>query len=482
MVSGIVLVPLYLKFIPLELYGAWLATGNILVWLTTLDPGLSTILQQQTGVAYGKQDVPAIRGIVTGGILMTTVIALLIVIGGFSVSRYMVTWLHLSAFSDRDVLLKAFTVAYIGSALMIFSYSITAINQGLQSSVGIGVIFVVVNVVAIVLTVFLLYNGFGLIGIAMMSLLRGLGLTLGNLGYLWWRLAHEQIGFTFSFRKVRTLSALMSYTFLGRAGGIVANNIDLFFTARFLGPETVAVLNLTRKAPETSRMFIERPAIAFMPAVSHLLGSGDVKKARAVLLRLVCFLSWPLGLLVGGFVVFNANFVTLWVGSHLFAGQAINAIVCGVFLLTVTSSSLANLCLALGNIKGNSIAGFIQALVQIPLVFVGAKYFGLYGVVLAPLISMLSVSAWYFPSSFARLVRLTPQDVKEFMSEILKVSLVSLAVTVGMLRLEAHSWVQFMMHVMMFCLLYGGFLAVASRRLRSELISVVQKFSETRKT
>ena len=41
---SIVLVPLYLKFIPLDIYGAWLATGNIVAWLSIMDPGLSAVL------------------------------------------------------------------------------------------------------------------------------------------------------------------------------------------------------------------------------------------------------------------------------------------------------------------------------------------------------------------------------------------------------------------------------------------------------
>ena len=63
-VSGIILIPLYLKFIPLDLYGAWLATGNILAWITIIDPGLSSVMQQKIAVAFGSKKKDEVSQIV----------------------------------------------------------------------------------------------------------------------------------------------------------------------------------------------------------------------------------------------------------------------------------------------------------------------------------------------------------------------------------------------------------------------------------
>jgi hypothetical protein len=53
-VNGIVLVPLYLKYIDFKLYGAWLATGNVAAWLLLADAGFSDILRQRTAHLYGQ--------------------------------------------------------------------------------------------------------------------------------------------------------------------------------------------------------------------------------------------------------------------------------------------------------------------------------------------------------------------------------------------------------------------------------------------
>ncbi len=474
-VSGIILIPVYLKFIPIDLYGAWLATGNILVWLTILDPGISAVLQQEIGVAYGRKDFQTIREIIVGSMCITGIIILFIMILGYFLVDYLPIWLNLSVTVDENLIKRAFFLAVIGSGLMIFSYSITAINKGLLSSVGVGNIGITVSAFAILLTIILLYNGFGLVAIPLSLIFRGLGFTLGNAGYLLWRLWKEKIGFSFSLCKVVTLARLIFYTFWGRIGGVVANNMDLFVVSRYLGSENVAMLSITRKAPEMSRTFVERPPIAFMPAISHLLGAGEIEKAKKILLRLIRIMLWLLGLIVGGFMALNDDFVCLWVGPHLFAGQTIGLIICVSILLAVFTSSLASLCFALGNIKGNSIVSFVQALLSAVLVIIGGKYFGLIGVVIAPVIAILAVSSWYFPRTFSRLLKLNHSDRKVIFREVLRTLAIIAPLTLVFSNIHPIGWLQFTALVTAFCLTYGAGLYLISKALRVEIRGVLQK-------
>jgi hypothetical protein len=58
--SGLLLVPLYLEHIPIDLYGAWLASGNVLTWLTVIDPGISTVVTQRVGKSFGANKLEAV--------------------------------------------------------------------------------------------------------------------------------------------------------------------------------------------------------------------------------------------------------------------------------------------------------------------------------------------------------------------------------------------------------------------------------------
>ena len=475
MVSGIFMVPLYLKFLTVDIYGAWLATGNILVWLTAIDPGISTVLQQRIAEAYGKKDFQGLTEYLAAGLVITAVIVIFMILIGFLFARFLPSLLNLPFIIDAALIQKAFIMALIGSTLMIFSFSIIAVNQGLQGSLGVGIIHVVVIILSILLTVYLLYGGFGLLGIAVSPLFQGIGLILGNSGYLFWRIQSEKLEYSFSFRKVSNVARLISYTFFGRIGGVVANNMDLFVVSRFLGPETVAMLNLTRRAPDMSRMFIERPAVALMPAVSHLFGAGEIIKAKFILMRLFRMIIWSLGLVVGGFLALNDDFVRLWVGPALFAGQTINIIICITVLTQVIVCSLANLCFALGNIKGNSLSSLVQSLLQIPLVIFGVKYFGILGAVLATLIPLLVVQAWYFPLTFSKLLNLVQQDRNDVVREVLCVILASIPLTLAFTLVYPTEWLHFMAIVVAFCFLYASALYLVSGPFRTEINQAIHK-------
>lgn len=469
MVTSVIMVPLYLKFIPIEVYGAWLASGNTLAWLSTIDPGLTGILQQKVAAAYGKQDLQTIRVLIPGGLIIGIAVLISAIVFGFVCAHFLPTWLNLSTAIDTSIIVKAFSLAVIGTSLMLFSFVIASINQGLQGSRGIGLINIGITVMSFILTIVLLNLKFGLFAIAISLVFSGICYTLGHSGYLIWRLISEKIGFSFSFKSVIALAKLLSYTILGRTSGIIANNVDLIIVSRFLGPETVAILSLTRKSIDLSKGFVDQPVVAFMPAISHLAGTGEIDKARDVLTRLVRILIWILCLVMGGFIALNGDFVRIWVGSQLFAGSTINLILCISSFFTVASISIGYICFAFGNIKGYSIAGLVQSLLFIPMVIIGTKYFGLIGTVLAPLIAVFTVSAWYFPRSFLKLLKLTAKDRKGIVHEIFLTLAIIIPLTLGFSYFYPINWFQFISIVTLFCLLYGVGIYIFSKTFKDEI-------------
>ena len=53
-VQAAVLIPLYINHIGPRLYGAWLASGDFLVWMQAFDLGLPNLMIQRIAMAYGK--------------------------------------------------------------------------------------------------------------------------------------------------------------------------------------------------------------------------------------------------------------------------------------------------------------------------------------------------------------------------------------------------------------------------------------------
>lgn len=415
-----------------------------------------------------------LNALLTGGLFLSAMISGIVLVAGLCSSGLIAGWLHLTPNIDSALVERAYVLGVFASASMILYYGFSAFCLGLQSSVGVGVLFLMMTLMGMIVTVVLLYRGLGVLALPIGSLARGLGLIVSFGVYLAWRYKHESLRYRFTLRGVSTLAKLSSYNFLGQSSRTIAGNLDAFVVSRFLGAEMTPVYVLTRRAPEVCRMFVERPSLAFMPAISHLVGSGDVVKVKKVLLRLVRMTWWLLGLVCVGFIMLNDSFVKLWVGSQMFAGRGVNSILCIYFLMSSITMVVSNLSFSLGNIRGNSVAALTQSCLTVPLIVAGAMYGGLMGVAGASLVSVLAVG-WYYPVAFARFLRVEKAEIIGCMREILAVALAAGVVFAGFARFSPGGWVAFVISVTGISVVYASILFMASGEFRSEVIAFISR-------
>jgi len=482
MVWGIMLVPLYLKYISLEIYGTWLATGNIVAWLTVVDPGISDVLRQQVGRSYGAGEIKTLNDYLGSGTLLSFIISAIILLAGLISSNFLVDLIKLNDQNSITIIKNAFIIAVIGSSLMIFSFGFTSFSQGLLSSLGIGLVYVVATLTSLVVNIVLLIKGYGLYSIPISQIFRAIILIAGNIIYIIWRYLQESLKFKVSIRGFSALARLSGYNFLGRLGSVMSTQIDAFLVARYLGAEVAPILKLTKKGPELSSMFVERPPIAMLPAITNAWGSGEYDKVRINTSRLFSIMLWILGLIFTGFILFNQSFVSLWVGSSIYAGNTINLVIVVGVVLSVIVSIFSNIFFALGKIKATSKISFIQSIITVALLYFGVKYFGLIGLVIAQALSMLVFSAWYFPYKTLKFINYDRHLLSQLSREITNVGIISVVITIFFSRIIFISnWASFFLYVFLVALCYAGFLFMISKQFKKEirvfLTAIKPKFS-----
>ncbi len=475
-ISGIALVPLYLRFIPVDLYGAWLATGNVLAWLTVVDPGIAGVVQQRIGVAYGQRNYSALRGYATGGVLLTMLIALLVLVAGWGTSRFLPNWVNLGDAESAEILRKAFLVAIVGSALMLLAFTVNALNYGLLGSIGPGVAGFVGSFGSLALIPILLINGWGVHAIAAGLLFRGAVMLTGSGGYFIWRTRNEGINLAPDFSKIREMLGLLSFTSIGRVGTTLSLHTDAFIISRFLGPETVPIYMLTKRAFHIGETLITRTGNAVSAGISHLSGEANHARVRLVINRLLKINIWLLGLAFGGFFAFNETFVTLWVGKEFFAGFLISSLFCLFLTSRVFLILMTTLCVALGDIKVSSIVAFVHSLIVFSLMIAGVYYLGILGAALAPLIAYSMVYFWYYPKSLTRRAHLQRSDWMQLGREVAKVTVMSVAFASVLYHVPIGSWLAFAVAIALFAVLYGGGLYWISGEARMEMRGLAQGF------
>ncbi len=466
LVTGLVLVPVYLKYIPVGLYGAWLAAGSVAIWLSVFDPGVANILMQRVGAAFGNKDHARVNELINGGLMVAAAIGLLMLLGGLAVSGLIISWLKISL--EAELVRQAFLIGVLSSSILVMGYAAVAINYGLQSSLGTGLINLLAALTKIAVILALLWSGGGLLSLPYGELASATAIAVLNLVLVARNVKRKKIGYSPRIRHLGELGGLFLYTFTARFSKIVTRSLDNFMISRLLGQESVAVYSLTSRAPRVGENLVGHPVGAFRPAVAHLAGAGDMAKAREVLGRLMRFMLWSLGLLFAGFAAFNDDFVRLWVGGHLFGGAAVSLFICLMLVVHAWTNGLGMLCFSLGNIKGNSLSDLASSILMIPFMYVGAVNFGLAGIVGGQILALLLTTGWYLPLSFARIVGLDRAAVASLARELAVTSAVSLAAVVAFRRAVPEGWPAFALLCALLVLAYAAGLMVLSPGFRSE--------------
>jgi O-antigen/teichoic acid export membrane protein len=473
-VRGFLLVPLYLLYIEIELYGAWLASGNILMWITITDPGVGNILQQQVAVCYGNKNKQKLGESITSGIISGFIIGLLVLLIGLIVSNLLFKILNLQHTQLLAPLQVAFDLGIIGSAFMIFSYALYGINSGLQSSKAIGSIDLITNLISITIVIVLLLYGYGVLALGYSLLAKGVFSLVANLSYLAYRMFKEKITLIFSIKHFASFTKLFLYTFLSKALTTLAANLDLVLITRWIGPEIVTVFELTRRPIKLMATFADRPSVSILPTFSNLFGFGDFLKLKKVFILFLYFWIWLMILIIGGLIAFNGSLIMLWIGEEFYLGDKLNTLLCISLFVTSFTHSMFNFSYSLGNIKGNSIAEGIGSSLWIIMMFVLGSQFGLIGFVISPLLAKLLYELWYYPLFLKRTIKLEMVDMKKIAFDFFKIAIVVLLMIIVVSKIDVNSWLFLISIVGIFVVVYLLLLSTISSKFREQTISIIK--------
>jgi len=467
-------VPVSVSHIPLDLYGAWLASGNILAWATMIDPGFGLLTQQQVAVTYGTGNLDSAGKIITGGVLLNFMVAALLA----GICSILIPWLpQLLSLSGPSVffyhqLQSACWMATLGLFLTVSSYAVTSSGYAIQGSIALGIIAVIAHSSAFLVQIVLVIAGYGPMGIAWGSVSRGALLLLGGIGYLAYRSRLLNIPLRLDRNSIRQILRLTPFTLGARVFSTLSQNVSAFLLVRMVSPEAAVILRSTQSPFDLAVQFVNRPAAAIAPTLSHMAGAGELSSKRTQLLRFMTFSVWMTSLAFCGLLSLNQAFVNLWVGSSLYAGWTTN-LALALGLITLSASALfSNLTYALGSFLSTSLILAAQSILSLFAMVVGAHFFGLPGVAggaaLGGLISSVACAVVLFRSAF-----IDSESWRALFFETVRCllsSAITFAFAYWVLTLPG-SWVVFLLQALGVATIFFSILALLSGRLRHEAYS-----------
>jgi O-antigen/teichoic acid export membrane protein len=404
-VRGLVLVPLYLHYVGEGLYGAWLASGSIVAYLGLCDCGLNSVIIQKVGEAYGAGDSPRLARYLGSGLLTVVLLSPFPVLLGIICAPHLPHLLGLSTDLAQS-LVAAFILASGAVSLMIVGHALGGIVCALQRQLLHGLIWIGASVIGLLLTVILLITGYGLMALAWGLLIQS-GLVLLMEGAVFWHLQKQILAgasLTPAWGGVVELMKPSVTMFLARGGTTLAGQSDNLLIGMFMGPQAVLVYDLTKRGYEMLRLVMGMPIASFTPALAHFFGElrGEMAKARGLTETLI-HVSAVTGLvLMGGYVILDRSFVSLWVGPSFYAGDLV-VILIGIYgLLSSQALPLYQIVFSRGQIYTVALATVAEGVLRVLLLVIMLRWLGLPGVALAGVISLAATGWWILWDRYRR--------------------------------------------------------------------------------
>ena len=468
-VQGIVLVPLYLRHIDSALYGAWLATGSIVMWLLLADAGLTNIVRQKTAQAYGAKEFDLMGKVIGTGLVCIAAVGFIPFFLSFGVAPFLPKLFGLSGQAGGS-LSDSFILAGFSCSLTIIAGGAGAVQQGLQRNVTYSIIYITGAVTGIVVTVVMLLNGYGLVSIPAGLVARGIVWSI-----LYWAdifyycLYRLSIRFSLARENLRDMAGLTSWTFFDRLSYQLFAQCDALVVGIFLGPNVTIIYVLTRRSWDVLKMILERISVAFMPGLAHLYGEGDATKFRNISQRLMRVTVYCLVIGTGTCVALNKTFVNLWVGAEFYAGAAFDFLMTGALATIIFVVVVHHVLYAGGNIKSLSAIGVLLSSVRAAILVGLVWLMGYLGSPASLLAGFGIASALYYGPQWVKKLRLS---AVEFRCELFSFARAFLA-AMGLAFLirtyvVRESWVWFIVCGLAYILVTGGALLVMDEKIRAE--------------
>ena len=386
--AGLAVVPFVVHSLGAQVYGFWLASGELLAYASMADFGLLGTMPWLIAEADGRGDREGIRRLMSNG--AAAAIALTVIYGALVLLLWNVlpSLLKLTP-HQRAIVIGPFTlVALVGAVnmtLRLFSVALAGLQdvrfQGIVSTCAWGA--------DVALTIVMLAMGYGLYALAAAAALPGFVTSVAAYFRLrklapdlmrGWprptvaevsRLLHESVGGWFSQWGWRLTTATDSLI-LGSLGN----------------PIGVTALALTSRLGGMLMQMAWLPGDNALVGLVNLHGEGNRMRVRAAVLALLRVNIALAGAAVCVVLAANPGFVAAWMWpENLFAGDQVNGLLAVALMVSSIGHSVSVVAAVLGHRLRVGAATLVSGVAQALLALTLGSRLGLLGVVLASVVA-----------------------------------------------------------------------------------------------
>lgn len=320
-INGILLVPLYFHYMPVSVYGAWLASGNLMAMIGLLSGGFAGVITQKMAVAISKKNKQEFLELAGANIILAVTGASLIFVTAMALSSFVPDIVNVETEYASDIK-YAFQVSAFSTSLALLVSLFGAFPQVWQETKQVGTINMVVNLLGIATTVIALIFGMGVISLPLGYLTRAVlnFLLQGNWIIKYWRL-HEPQRPIYKLSKVPYIVKENVMPFIAHICNVLMGQSQSLILASAINPALAAVFDLTGKIAGCLFNFVAMAKGSFFAMLSLTYGKGDMKESNRVSGTIIQYFSIFISIIIVMSMCFTKPFMHFWVGLEKFGGD-----------------------------------------------------------------------------------------------------------------------------------------------------------------
>jgi len=386
-IQAIVLVPFYLKAIGPRMYGAWLGSGDFLVWMQAFDLGIPSLIIQRIGAAYGEEDYRSVGEYLAASVCVLILVAFALAIFATGFSFVLPNLMGIDG-ADALILRECFIVSALAAAIGVANNSVVGFSRGVQDTSLLSATLVISAVTGFAVSLGLILSGWGLWSIALGMAARALVSVIGSLFFVAKHL-RGNIGRFYRIRKkvVREILMISPITTLGGLGYALMSQSESALVAILIRPEMAVVMTLTRRAVDVARSLVDAVGMAAYGGFAHLVNSPDRSRTLQVHSEIHTFrLSIAISMAVA-YMTVNASLISVWVGADQFGGSLLTILIAIQFIVTGSSYLMNYLFRATGPVMKGSALLLAECIVRLPLMVILLRWLGLPGLPISAILT-----------------------------------------------------------------------------------------------
>jgi O-antigen/teichoic acid export membrane protein len=377
-----------------SVYGAWLASGDLLNWIQVLDLGLPNLLIQRVGAAHGIRDEPTSGRWFLTGALVLGMVALTLTGAGVLFASQVPRLFHLTG-GDADLLRGCFSIGCLAAGITLFNSAFVGLGRAIQETHFINGVMITASLVGLLTALALLWRGMGLWAVALAMLIRAL-VALG--GGAWFLLAVVPRSLRREFHMDRGI--LHAYfksvpaTAIGGIGYALASQSETAIVGIMANPQMALVYNLTRKAADVGKTLVDMVGFASYGGFAHLVASSRPAEVRRVYLE-IRFLRLAAAIAMAcAYLLVNHALLRVWVGESAFGGAVLTWLFAVQLVVTGESFLVSYLFRASGEVEKGSWVLAAEALLRMASMLVGMRFLGVRGIPITGILVSIPFLVW----------------------------------------------------------------------------------------